>query len=131
MALLFGEQPCSTWLPPWLGLAAVYFVHFWDLGKPAFCLPNLPGWPGCCMWPLFQGLALPLPRVQESRLYPIHLVLIPDMWPPLPSSPRPTLLITVSFRPLPFTSVFCPDSLDLTVILRASGILVPASLIVL
>lgn len=110
-ALPSGERPCSTWLPPRLGLAAVCldFIYFWRLWQtwPLPTLPALAGLGPCGHCP--SGLALPLPRVQESRLCPIHLVLIPDSHahgPLLPSSPGPTLLITVSFHLSPSLQPF-------------------------
>ena len=106
----FGEQPTLPGFPS-AGLGSCVLALRLLLGP----LANLAsayltclGWP-LATWPLSQGACLLLPRVQESRLYPIHLVLIPDSrarGPPLPSSPRPTLLITVSFRPSPSLQTF-------------------------
>ena len=131
----FGEQPYSTWLPPRPGLAAVY-LHLSTSGasgKPGFCLPNLPwlafghvatvpgGLPASAQSPREPALSYSLgansrlsstrpPAALFSKAHPAHHRVLPS---------------------LPFTSDFCPDSLDLTILLRASGILVPASLMVL
>lgn len=92
-----------------LGSCVLGFIYFWGLWQtwPLPTLPALADLGPCGHCP--RGLALPLPRVQESRLCPIHLVLIPDSHahgPLLPSSPRPALLITVSFHPSPSLQPF-------------------------